>query len=513
MKKCLSLASLIVLAATGAADADVPSWCKVDGARKIDASGLSELYTETKVRDAVVTLVAATCYPSAEAQGQAKQIETTRQAWSKKLEMTDADWSDAVTWAVSTPSSAPIPSNKLAWSAWTAVDQYGGLRASTIDPAYDPAYLADALGARLTEAGRLGFLATCIERPTNNDAGARFAMCASDIAAFDRKKLATELRADTTHTGAERMLVRLAGYDLVAELTAHAATVKALVAKDAAYGTMFTVAETARKAWAADPALIALVDKLDDARITGSRKASDGCATSSFAAWRSSVGAIPAKRFASLVGQEWFKQFGLAMDIVLGQPNSYLAALAVNQCGVATGKRDYLDKMLGTSLQYWPGFRGPRTAAHTALVSAGITLDDRTATLEFPRVNRAWTQGNSSSGGGVTGAVAKVTVTGDIATIEFAKAKVTQTVCDKGHYTNRVIQLRQDGAVVYEYVCTKERTETILVAPSAPLKVNARYAVGVTPGMVVTTAEDVIKFVHGKGKSALPLMVAGAGVK
>jgi len=38
----------------------------------------------------------------------------------------------------------------------------------------------------------------------------------------------------------------------------------------------------------------------------------------------------------------------------------------------------------------WPGFRGPRTAGLTAMLTSGVTLDDRDAKIDCPEIYRKW---------------------------------------------------------------------------------------------------------------------------
>src|SRR5439155_16223451 len=164
------------------------------------------------------------------------QLEAARARWTKRLEMTDDDWADAAVWAVAGVGDRrggriQVDVDKKAWSALGPVEQYAGMirgSARSETAMLDYAYFADALGTKLTEAGRLGYITHCI------DGGSKpvdWAACAPDIAAFDKKKLAAELRADKTARGFEKMVLRLVADDYVHNrLIAHEAEVKKLVA-------------------------------------------------------------------------------------------------------------------------------------------------------------------------------------------------------------------------------------------------------------------------------------------
>lgn len=78
-----------------------------------------------------------------------------------------------------------------------------------------------------------------------------------------------------------------------------------------------------------------------------------------------------------------------------------------------------------------------------------------------------------------------------------------QTVCVKGHDTNRITQIRSDGGIVYEYICDQQKTETIYVPPSKPLKVRSRLAQGLKVGMIVRVDGDAASFAYAKGTTTL----------
>ena len=71
---------------------------------------------------------------------------------------------------------------------------------------------------------------------------------------------------------------------------------------------------------------------------------------------------------------------------------------------------------------------------------------------------------------------------------------------------------RSDGTLVYESICTKN--ETVIVDKSdAPQTVNAKYMVGVKPGMFFSNIEDVVLAVWNKPGAAAPSMVFGVPLK
>jgi hypothetical protein len=248
-----------------------PGWCKSTEGKLSVYGSLKDIYSEDDPLDAVYSLVAAICFPDDEAKGQMKQLEATRAEWSKRLAMTEEDWADAAVWASHDQGSRNAPSlyardSKMAWSQWTPIDQYGGILNSTLGDSsrvVDAAYLTDAFGAKLSEAGRLAYITVCLG---SNAGVVEMAMCQPDIVALDPKKLNTELRGDTVHDGYQRMVVRIAAYQLQPKLKQRATNVKALIAKDPGYAKMFSLAEAARKdAARSDPKLLELLGLMDDA--------------------------------------------------------------------------------------------------------------------------------------------------------------------------------------------------------------------------------------------------------
>jgi hypothetical protein len=512
------LCLLVVSAAAPRAARAEPSWCKSAEGNLSFYGPLKNIYTEDDPRDAVYSLVSALCFPDDEAKGEAAKIEATQKEWSKKLAMTDEDWNDAAVWASHGQGERNSPSmyprdTKAAWSTWTPIDQYAGILNSDMGDSsrvVDWAYMTDAFGAKLTEAGRLAYITKCLGSGTGV---VEMAMCQPDIAALDLKKLNTELHGDTAHDGYQRMNERIAAYQLQPQIKQRAADVKALVAKDPGYAQMFTLSENARKEWSkVDPKLVDLTAAMDDARVTNSRKASEGCAEKTWDAFKGVVSGIPAKSFA-LQGEPGNSYLEKAMSVVINTPNGYLASVSLFLCAKVSQKEDYLTHILGSGLSYWPGYRGPRTAAHTAILTAGITLDDRDARIEYPNVGRPWLSGSGSSSGGGTGTVASVKAKGDKQVIEFAKVKSSETQCSKGHYTNRVTQIRSDGQLVYEYVCQATKVVSFNEPPAPPQNVNPRYAVGLKKGMFVSVVEDVVIEGFAKSGAANPSFVVGIPVK
>lgn len=494
-----------------------PAWC-TGGSNKPGYSK-KDLFSETDPYQALRSLVAATCYPNDDLAGLEKQVTATRDAWGKKLGLTDADWADVHDWAHLPnhlrPDTVSPKDRQGAWSAMSPLDQLGAMQqADTSD--VDIAYVADTFGAKLTQLGRLGYVADCIAS-SKTDPTVEYAMCATDAAALDLAKIYAEIRADGTHEAPEKMAARLLAYEVMTEkLPKFKTAVAALRAKDPAYDTMFKLGEQAHATWAkTDARWIQLASDLDDARRTGSRKSSAGCTEKTWDAWKTIISAYPAKNLAAIrpePGKQFVQQLAVLMS---ADPDTYLVSLSYAHCAHLENldQEDFLVDSLAYSIIRWPGFRGPRTATQTAILTAGLSLDKRGAEIEYPEVRRHWLGSPTASMGGVaTGTIASIKQEGEDSRVTFARVKVTQQRCTKGHYTNRIVRIWPDGNIQYYYQCDNEITETVEVEEYPPTKVKKRFAAGLKPGLVVRISGGIAEVAYPKGKTT-PVLVTGVEVK
>src|SRR5204862_3335942 len=118
-------------------------------------------------RDVIITFAKAVCAPTPEAEAGGAEIEKARQAWSKKLHMTDADWGDAVAYAKSDYRNERFEYSTKDLAAFTPIDQWKALsdafsRPGGNAPFHDPSYIADALESRLSAVGRFAYIEACL---------------------------------------------------------------------------------------------------------------------------------------------------------------------------------------------------------------------------------------------------------------------------------------------------------------------------------------------------------------
>ena len=516
---------VIVMCFVGRAAA-APGWCSGFNKAESNAHGdLKDLQERDDPRWVIPALAEASCAPDQDHQRQQSEIAAVRARWSQKLEMTDADWAEAVGYAMMGRYADELrfKNAKKAWSAFDAIDQYLALTdnyAPSGDISHDKNYFADALGTKLTALGRAGYVQSCVR--SEDQHVVQWAMCAPDIAQLDWKKAASDLRATKAYEGADKMRIRLQLLALKTRLAEHAEAVKKVVAKDPGYGKVFQLADKIRKDWdkgsVAAPAVRELAAAMDDARALNSRSAFAGCAEKTWPAWRTAMAKLPAKQWDGVRDDRENGKSVLegVFAPIINDPDTYLASVAYTICmGLGQDKKfspDLLVRELSSAMMRWPGFRGPRTAAQTAVMGAGIELDDRDAKLEYPDVERSFGASGGSHMGGGMGVVATVKNAGEKTSVSFKKQTIKENRCTESKMTNRISQIMSNGTIVYFHNCLKYGVVTV-DKTSNDQTFNTKYAEGVKPGVQFTSVEDVVVATWAKPGASIPTTVFGVTVK
>jgi hypothetical protein len=382
----------------------------------------------------------------------------------------------------------------------------------------DPAYFVDALGSKLTEGGRVAWINWCLKQ----DKPVVWATCQGDIDALDGNKLAAELRAASGHAGRDRMLIRLEYDEVKGKLAAHAADVKKLIAKDPIYGQMFDIAKKQYSGWKASADVVALQVAMEDALISQSRKASDGCGDKTWKAVLASVSKIPAKTFQLHRKEKeettvyLWRMNGVVASGLLSEPDEYLAVNAHAMCKdmTSTANDDMLMGLIYSVGLRWSGFRGPRTAAQTRIFQANLKPDDRGARIDYPDIARFWfgDHNNAGSGEGGYGTVTKRAPKGGKVHFEFQKHKHQEYVSLNCKSTGRIQAIRDNGEIVYEETCADSKLITTMEGQD-PLDISGDTAKAVKPGMVVDIEHGVVLVAWPNEKSDTPSLILGQPVK
>lgn len=506
-----------------AAAAELPGWCGKSSleANSADVNALKRTEPDYIVR-AIATILCSNSSDAVPAHGKAEEL---RKEWSKKLNMLDGDWADAVPFIENRDGSYPkVELSTKVIAQFTPMDQWWaireGLKAGEVKA--QGVYAADMMHGSLSEVGRMAFIEFCLKERLEHAEMPRHAMCAGDIAAWDAAKFATQLRGDTAHDGATRMLLRLRAHELAETLSTYSAARDKLFKKDDAYKKMVDVANKARAEWekgvGANKELLSLMQAMDSATLSGSRKLFAGCEDKTQAALVAAIGKLPAKAFSGMndVRDDPFGGFAKkAGPVLVNDPEVNLAANAWAQCHRQTPTADFLM----ASLQEVPGFRGPRAAAYAALLNEKFVFDDVNARPPlFPRfyedVPYSRTGGSLSSAGGV---VDKVTQGKDVATVALQKTSAKRVDCVKSHRTNRVIRINSDGRLDYEAICDKTAVVTYDTTWT-DFKVNPEHVPLLKKGVVFSgtahngAVHDILAIWKDKN-ATVPMIVLGAKVK
>jgi hypothetical protein len=511
------------------------AWCK--GLREDRSAGdaldlADALDPEADAGRAVPAILQGLCYPGDAARGKRDALEAARRVWMRRLVADERAWAtDVVAWGnlrhadrMAMLRHTVDPRLDVAWSEAGPLEQWALIRTRTGPSAAFPLqpgasyYLADALPP--TESSRLAFLERCLFASGVDDEPhpVEWAVCQPDLDALDLGKLAAELRGETARPLADRIALRVAASAVQRHLPRHAAKVKQLVAKDPAYAELFEIARAARKEWSAGAAsradLLAAVRAMDDARATGSRKAMEGCSARAWPRFAAAAGKLPARRFENLRGDPSRAQtfFDAAIGAILQDPDAYLAANALLAC---EGAADHLLSALAGGLSYWPGFRGPRTAALTAIRLAGLIPDKRGETIDVPsvRLPLAIERRSRSLGdlrrGSATGVIAAVTDRGATVRVTFPATSEMQEQCASRRTTHRISRIDSSGHVHHESVCTQWKRVRVDTTPR-PVDVPKRYAAGLAPRRQVSIIAGVPEAVWAKPSSPTPIAAFGA---
>ncbi len=507
-----------------------PAWCGAEGVQKPFGNAyVKDALTKKDPRDALPDLVVVSCWPDDEAKSRMKEIDAARAKWSKALDLTEADWADVAQWSMegaanrnSTDISVDY-NKKYAWTTMGPLDQFAaivrGLPNNGSGNSYsDYTYLTDAFGPRLSETGRMGYIIKACLNDNTDSTVVEWAICAPDLALFDKKKMGDEIRKDNSRKPFDKMIVRIQGFFLDEKIKEMQPKWKAAKEKDPAFAKVFEIAEKTRKdwnnIWKTEAAALDLMLAMDDVRQTSSRKLKEGCFEKTWPAVKAAISKVEAKRFEGFstdIADSWLAP---AVGVVSNSPSGWLALAAYHTCtrdfNSSSDNKDSLSSTIGSVLSFLPGYRGPRTAAQTAIMNAGLQLDDASAKIEFPSIDyRGKFSGMAARGYFAT--VAKVTVKGDQATVTFKPKLEKQEQCASSKSTNRISMISSSGTIYYESVCLKWKNVVVDRSPD-PQTVDKRYVEGLKPGMNVIIGSPMVMAAFNKGKK-VPSIVAGAAVK
>jgi hypothetical protein len=518
MKRFL-LTGVLMLATTEAAWAAPAAWCK---GVQVDPGTLRALERKDP-GDLIKAFVSAECNPTSEIEAHRDELETARAQWSKRLGMTEAEWSDAVAYATTQVYAIRAGMTAKSLAAASPLDEYAVImKASEPTADMDALYAADMFEPDLSEAGRFAFIARSCVRAAPVDAygmtGSEviWAICQADIERMDIAKLLGEIHADTTQDGALKMKLRLDAYELSAALKSHLAEVEQIKQRDNASKRLFTLASQARDAWSSsvgkNTRLLELVLAMDSATLMQSRKQLEGCEESTAAALAEAVSTLPASSFAGMYDDRGHPNAGFAAiagPVLATSPAVLLAAGAFLRCAPKADISAYLHDIVDLGAPS----RGPRNAALARIKSTKITYDNANAKLVYPPPKPYGEHYLSEifqarSLGGVVKSVQKH---GDTLKVEIKQTFIRTLDCTRSHKTGRISKINADGRLEYEDVCDRSELRTHDNTWNA-LELSARYAAWLKPGVMFSAAGKDVIAVWPSAAAKTPSIVLGGQV-
>lgn len=459
------------------ASAELPAWCKGQDYRTSKYSVKFRGDTgdfRDRLRTTIRNIVEGSCTSDPSVNPLRAEMEKLRAEVSKELFMNDADWADAVAFLQNawsgTVGDIEISANSI--GSLTPMDQYvvmtRGFKAGR-DSEGDWLYRADALDPVMTETGRLGILVGCVDfrpRAFGRDDGwiVNWAICREDVNSFNFQRMAGELRSDTAHPPEHKMLLRIRAAAVREKIKEIESLREDLFKRDEAYKKVFDVAAQGRDEWrkgvGTKKELLSLLGTVESAHWFRSRKQFEGCEEKTRKALVDAAANVPAKLLQNIFDERDnpFRGFAVkAAPVLAYQPEFNLAASAYALCQPETG----IGAWLAYVASYAPGFRGPRTAAFTAIYRERFELDD-TQLAEVPKPKMGSrpfrTQGLSSFGGVLQSFKPAGGEQKGLVTANLEKTYRMQEECVKERPTRRISQILSDGTIRYETICEQWKT-------------------------------------------------------
>jgi hypothetical protein len=362
--------------------------------------------------------------------------------------------------------------------------------------------LADELGDRLSQLGRVSLLEKCFQHAEEDATSSLFwAICGGDVAAVDLKKLDAELAAEDIGP-ASREEVRTHAQEVVDKARKVGAAVEAAAKDDPGVAQLIKLGPAAREEWAAyaskNKDAIARFLALKDAVRSGkaNHKGYEGC----FEATQ------PA--FAKLVRSTRFP-WDVEGDPMPGHVAFVTATIEGYVTTVAYAACAFGQDPAGESIyaaaanQRGGGARfGARSIALAKALDPGFKPAFAERSLRLDGMAFEWKYGMEMKGAnGITaimtpggGVVGAMTPTGGVTKITFKGNTVD--ACLEWVETNRVAQVSPNGSVSYQKSC-KRRGQ--VANQASAVAVPSKYLGGIAPGVSIITV-DQFPVVAWKGK-------------
>jgi len=397
-------------------------------------------------------------------------------------------------------------------AAWTPVLQYKAL--SDRNDAYPALIVADELGDRLSQAGRLGLIEKCFERqPKDVSSAALWAACGADVEAFDFNAFGKELQKEGLSGDARKRLFDGAK-ETLAEAKAIGAAVTLAAKDDPGVASIVAMGQTARQEWqtfAAEHAdQLAVLAKLQDLVREDKNGLAGDCIEETQPAMEKVARATKWRERDIPVDPS---------DVYVNQlpktTDAFISVVAWGACLALTHKSgdaiygSAMNTQYGYSQQQWRRYhrRGPRTLTVAKLYDDAFKPKFASRSLEMRNGIKEPRGNYSAERSGVQtphdAIIAKLVKNGNETTIKFAKDKVME--CVDWRDTNKVQSITTGGSIMYEKKCMKRQA---VDNEYSDVVTSTAFTSGLGPG-VQLTEQYSFPVVGMKGSK----FVAALGVK
>jgi hypothetical protein len=376
-------------------------------------------------------------------------------------------------------------------SEWSPLQQYKAMGGGSTHYAIPALIMADELGDRLSQAGRLAVIYGCLG---NQDKGVRsaalWAICSADVEVFDVNALDKELQQEGLSERARKSLLEDATRSLK-EAKEIGAAVTAAAKDDPGVAALVDMGKTARDEWSAFASAhadqLADLAKLQDLVHENKNGLAGDCVDKTRPAMEKVVRATKWREQDNPVDPNYFY-----VNLTPATTDAFIATLAWGACVALThesGTAIYAaaaTTSYGYSQQTFRRYfrRGPRTLTYAKLYQEPFKpkFAQRDLSMKggITAPNGNYEDGNAMKTPHVA-VIAKLVKNGDETTIKFAKDKVME--CVDWQSTNKVQSVTPNGDVMYEKKCMRRQA---VANEYSDVVTATAFTTGLAPGVQLT---------------------------
>jgi hypothetical protein len=387
------------------------------------------------------------------------------------------------------------PDVKASVRSWTPIQQYRAMNDSTYGyrDKLGVLVLADGLGDKLSQLGRVALIEYCLEGyATGADAALLWGACSADVAAFDLTQMAAELKAGRIDDDWSKRIIAGAKVQ-IDKAKKLGEEVKKAASSDRGLAAVVGLGDAARAEWSAFATAhkddLAYLEQLEDAVRARKNAPMPDCYGKVQPAFAKVLRSTKFPTESDSHPLEFYVNF------LPRTTDGYIASLAYGACAMSldpSGETIY--GVLANSIVQInpPGIirRGPRSLAVAKLFDPSFkpkfdSRDLRLANFEGVSRNIELASRTMSISTATEGRVASVTNTPDGTVLHFEKGAVD--ACVDWRETTKVSAVGNDGSIHYERTCAKREK---VVNEIDDVTVPTVFTAGIAKGVDVVTVAN-----------------------